>query len=341
MVFISYKSEDVKLANDVKENLVNNGINIWMAPDSIPGGSSYPKEIHRAIKSCDILILVLTDLSQKSEWIQSEIEIARMNNKTIIPIAFSDVSYTDEFEMLLILYQRLDINKNNTKESYMNLVKRIHQIEADNSRIDKIASSSNIVSESWGPRDRKTYKWDQWSDVVSFNSITDNPTMGDERNFVRIKKVDSEDKYKGELSLESNTEYEVLVYYHNDAREGLNVDGSGISRNTSLRIRFPSYVNSGHIGVVVGFIKASNAVPEEIWDTCFLKANDNYYINFVPNSAKIFNHGTTNSMQLSGNALLNDGISLGHYDNMWGMIPAGVSYSGYITFRIKATIVVG
>lgn len=132
MVFISYKSEEKVLADDVKEKLVRNGIDVWMAPESIPGGSTYPKEIHSAIKKSDVLILVLTDLSQKSLWIQSEIEIARMNNKTIIPIAFSDVSYTDEFEMLLVMYQRLDVDKNNVEESFLRLINRIKEIESHN-----------------------------------------------------------------------------------------------------------------------------------------------------------------------------------------------------------------
>ena len=39
---------------------------------------------------------------------------------------------------------------------------------------------------AWGP-DRPTYDINNVADHITFDSITDNPNVGDERNFVRIK----------------------------------------------------------------------------------------------------------------------------------------------------------
>ena len=49
-VFISFKAEEINEAIWVRATLESHGISCWMAPDSIPGGSSYVKEISKAIK---------------------------------------------------------------------------------------------------------------------------------------------------------------------------------------------------------------------------------------------------------------------------------------------------
>ena len=163
------------------------------------------------------------------------------------------------------------------------------------------------------------------------------PYLGDERNFVRIRKLKNgrELEEVNDVELEVNSKYKVSVYYHNDAREELNDDGSGISRNTSLRIVCPSHINVGEVGVITGYINASNTTPNEIWASVYLKTCSNTNIRFVSNTAYIHNSGTTDGIQLSGDALMSSGIFLGHYDNMWGMIPAGLSYGGYVSFEIE------
>lgn len=41
---------------------------------------------------------------------------------------------------------------------------------------------------AWGP-ERDVVHWDTPADYRTINSIVDNPSFGDERNFVRIRKV--------------------------------------------------------------------------------------------------------------------------------------------------------
>ena len=68
-VFISYKSEEAENAKWLKAVLEINGLSCWMAPDSIPGGSSYAQEIEQAIYDCGVLVLLLSEKAQKSIWI--------------------------------------------------------------------------------------------------------------------------------------------------------------------------------------------------------------------------------------------------------------------------------
>lgn len=197
-------------------------------------------------------------------------------------------------------------------------------------------NASAKVDTSWGPQDRATYTWEKPADHVTFNSITDNPYLGDERNFVRVRKAGAETD-SDEVEVKAGEEYEITVYYHNDAAASLNSSGAGISRNTYLRTEFPSYLNKGEIGVTIAYISASNATPETIWDSTYLKATESVYLSFVPNSAVIYNNGTTNGTVLSGDALLGEqGVTLGHWDNMWGMIPGCNEFGGYVVYKVRA-----
>src|SRR3990167_10124164 len=75
---------------------------------------------------------------------------------------------------------------------------------------------------AWGP-DRPTYTINNPADHVTFNSITDNPAYGDERNFVRIKDASAANStYTDNIALTPGKEYEVYVYYHNNASSTLN-----------------------------------------------------------------------------------------------------------------------
>ena len=200
----------------------------------------------------------------------------------------------------------------------------------------QFGDASAVVETSWGPQDRPTYTWDNPADHVTFNSITDNPYLGDERNFVRVREAGDESPATDEVTLQIGKEYQVSIYYHNNASASLNPSGKGISRNTFVRAEFPSYLNAGEIGASTAFISASNAEPQTVWDTAYLKAEQPVYLNFVPNSAVLHNNGTTDGTVLSGDELFGDtGVTIGHYDNMWGMIPGCNEYGGYVTYKIR------
>ena len=56
-----------------------------MAPDSIPPGSNYAKEIPNGIRNCNVFLLILSKEAQTSIWVSREIEQALNARKTIIP----------------------------------------------------------------------------------------------------------------------------------------------------------------------------------------------------------------------------------------------------------------
>ena len=105
-VFISYKSEDFDEANWIKSTLEKNGISCWMAPGSIPGGSSYAKEIPLAIKHCKVFVLVVSEKCQTSMWVPKEIDQAINLGKVILPFMLENCPLQDDFNFYLSNVQR-------------------------------------------------------------------------------------------------------------------------------------------------------------------------------------------------------------------------------------------
>ena len=98
--FISYGSMDRDIVNPIKDILVANGIKTWIAPDDIPIGSVYSEVINEAIKNCVLFVMILTNESQRSLWIQRELERASAYEKTIVPIQIGNFNLIDEFDFI-------------------------------------------------------------------------------------------------------------------------------------------------------------------------------------------------------------------------------------------------
>jgi hypothetical protein len=187
----------------------------------------------------------------------------------------------------------------------------------------------------WGPQDRETFTWDRPAAGPCFNSIINNPKLGKEMDFVRVREADSAEPYRDYADIEAGKEYEVYIYYHNNASASLNRIGSGIAQNVRLSTSFPPKICSGQTAVIKGTIRWGRpGSKKEVWDTALLIAHDTVYLRYVENSAAIHNEGSANGVILDANALFGSGALLAHDTRAWGIIPGGDEFAGYITFRI-------
>ena len=100
-VFISYSSKDERYIKKMTQMLEKMGITYWIAPDMIPAGSNYAREIPSAIQNCDIFLLVLSKASQQSIWVEKEIDSAIYYRKTIVPFQIDDSPMTDMYRFNL------------------------------------------------------------------------------------------------------------------------------------------------------------------------------------------------------------------------------------------------
>ena len=105
-VFISYSSKDSATAQAICHELEDNHIRCWMAPRDIPVGSKYASVITEAIKSSKAVVLVFSERSAMSPWVESEINIAFSNRKPIIPYKIDKAHVEDYSEFYLMLNNR-------------------------------------------------------------------------------------------------------------------------------------------------------------------------------------------------------------------------------------------
>lgn len=75
--FISYSTRDQGFAERIHSDLQNKGVRCWFAPHDIKGGKKIHEQIDEAIRLYDRLLLILSDASMTSNWVQTEIANAR------------------------------------------------------------------------------------------------------------------------------------------------------------------------------------------------------------------------------------------------------------------------
>lgn len=185
---------------------------------------------------------------------------------------------------------------------------------------------------AWGPQ-RQTYTVEKPADKVTFNSITNNPNHGDERNFTLARRVDEgTDKWRDDIEVMGDGEYVVRIYVHNNAAANLNL----VAKNVRAAVSIPSQLSNNV--TVQGQISADNASPKQIWDqVVFKSASKKFNIAYIAGTARYFtNANPSNGYAISDSLASNAGAQLG-YDKMDGNIPGCFQYSGILTFRVKVT----
>ena len=190
---------------------------------------------------------------------------------------------------------------------------------------------------AWGP-DRPTFTIEQPANYVTFNSITNNPVHGDERNFVLVKEKGAADStYTDDITLEPGKEYTMYMYFHNNAATSLNESGKGVAKDVTMRAEIPALVKAETTDTkAVGFVNASNAQPKSVWDHVnFDNPTDgDVALRLLPGSAKINSFGAVDGTTLS-DSIVSTGVPLG-YDQLNGTLPGCNEYAGYVTFDLKA-----
>jgi hypothetical protein len=94
-VFISYSSKDQKFADRLHADLQNKGVRCWFAPHDMPIGAKIIDAIDEAIRLRDKVLLILSEHSVASDWVEEEVTRAldeeRSRKTTVLfPIRVDD-----------------------------------------------------------------------------------------------------------------------------------------------------------------------------------------------------------------------------------------------------------
>ncbi len=109
--FISYSTKNQSAADAVRKIFQDKSIDTWMAPYDIPAGSKYAAAITAAIRSCACFVLLLSNDSQASEAVDSEVELAVLTfKKSVITVQLEDVILNDSFTFYIHNKQIIAVN---------------------------------------------------------------------------------------------------------------------------------------------------------------------------------------------------------------------------------------
>ena len=198
-----------------------------------------------------------------------------------------------------------------------------------------VSVAISLPTLAWGP-ERPTFTNESPAGYVTFNSITNNAAIGDERNFVRVGEVGTSETYVDEIKVTPGKEYEVYIYYHNNAAGNLNASGKGIANGVKVSSAYPTTVKKGERGMISGIITATDSDPTSVWDEAYLTTDyEEVTLRYKTGTAVIHNAGKVNGSVLSNNLFTEGGAYIG-INTLDGRIPGCAEYSGYITYTLIA-----
>ena len=101
-VFISYSQNDLNIAETIFSYLESKGTKCWLAPRNITAGKYWAGEIIRAIRECDVMILVYSKNSASSKHVVNEVAKAFDSDKIIIPFIIDSTPMRDDLDYYLL-----------------------------------------------------------------------------------------------------------------------------------------------------------------------------------------------------------------------------------------------
>ncbi|RSX50206.1 hypothetical protein [Bifidobacterium callimiconis] len=186
---------------------------------------------------------------------------------------------------------------------------------------------------AYGPS-RNTFTMEQPATYPTLNSITNNPDLGDERNFFRVRQT-GDTEWKDIIKLEPNKEYEARVIIHNSSADNLNLSAKDIRLSINMPNRENAYVTEAEVNA---YLTGSNITPSKIWDNIVLKSDQRFHVAII--SAQYYTNFSTEKdggFKLGNDLFSRIGTPLG-YDKLDGTIGTADKDSGYALIRFKAVM---
>lgn len=187
-----------------------------------------------------------------------------------------------------------------------------------------VALTGSSASAAYAPN-RPVYKWNQNAKDITFDSVTNNPAVGDERSFLLVRNA-TDNNYVDQLKVADNQEVVFQIYYHNNAAS------NKVAKNSKVQAILPAY-NAKSL-TVNAYISADNSKPGTVADTAQLVADQPFSLEYEKGSSKIWNNVLRGKSLSDDLATQQQGAQIG-YKQLDGKIAGGSQYSGYVTFKAK------
>lgn len=146
-IFISYSKKDRDYARKLADHLLSLGFDIWI-DDQIDYGDDWWRTIVRAIRGAKAFIVIMTNDSDASEWVQREVTLADKSKIPAFPVWLSGDVDVSENWAIYVRTQYADVRHGGLpKEDFYN-------------RLGKVASHKSASGKDVTPGQPQNIAWD-------------------------------------------------------------------------------------------------------------------------------------------------------------------------------------
>lgn len=176
---------------------------------------------------------------------------------------------------------------------------------------------------------REMYSTKETSPTAVFNSIIDNPAMGDERDYVKCRITDDQKRmYSDEVAIRDDIDISVYVWIDNSS------------------IRADQAITGAHMDLLISsepsaspalnvYLTGDNVV--KVWNGCKILSTKPTTLSYIPGSATLHIHGAS-SMKIADAVIRGDKPLPGVRGNAEGVIGGDAKPYGYVEFRVTAFV---
>ena len=131
-VFISHVEKDKELASDLRDRLVQSGFAVWNPYDQVLPGDNWDKATGPALEESEIMIVLLTHASRKSDALRRQVQFALTSGNyrgRVVPVSVDMPTYTAGKEISWVLLrmepEHVDSGK---KGRWSKVIKRVQAL---------------------------------------------------------------------------------------------------------------------------------------------------------------------------------------------------------------------
>ena len=162
-VFISYSRRDLAFVEQLAADLQSAGLDVWYDLSGLEGGARWSREIQKAIRESQYMLVVLSPDSVASIWVEEEILYARKLKRKIVPLFYKPCDLPFGFHTLHFI----DVQGSKYKRNFNEVLRAldVRPTEAKKQHIQKKAKSVPVKPEKKEEtpkpkKERTKLKWD-------------------------------------------------------------------------------------------------------------------------------------------------------------------------------------
>ena len=112
-VFISYSRRDLAFVEQLAADLQAAGLDVWYDLSGLEGGARWSREIQKAIRESQYVLVVLSPDSVASKWVEEEFLYASELRKKIIPLFYKKCALPlDIARFTLLMFKAVNYKRN-------------------------------------------------------------------------------------------------------------------------------------------------------------------------------------------------------------------------------------